>query len=88
MKCLIKFPFLQYFLLNTYSTLALMENPIYECLAPFRCLLIKRLCPNNWDVMQKMEQHTQVCKFGDVEYNIKYNTLNISGKLILPFKTT
>ena len=38
----------------------LSDNPIYECLSPFRCLLIKNICPNNWNVMQKMEQHTNV----------------------------
>ena len=34
-------------------------NPIYECLTPLRCALIKKHCPDNFNVMMRMEQHTQ-----------------------------
>ena len=34
-------------------------NPIYECLTPCRCCLIKKHCPDNWEVMMRMEQHTE-----------------------------
>ena len=34
------------------------ENPIYECLTPMRCLLIRDQVPDNWSVMMAMEQHT------------------------------
>ena len=35
------------------------ENPIYECITPMRCALIKKHCPDNWEVMMRMEQHTE-----------------------------
>ena len=45
---------------NSCNIKELCDNPIYECVTPLRCLLIKRVCPNNWNVMQKMEKHTEV----------------------------
>ena len=39
------------------------ENPIYECVTAMRCALIKKHCPDNWEVMIKMEQHTEQRKF-------------------------
>lgn len=35
------------------------ENPIYECITPLRCVLIKSLVSDNWNVMSAMEQHTE-----------------------------
>ena len=42
------------------ETKELIDNPIYECMSPLRCLLIKHVNPNNWNVLQKMEKHTEV----------------------------
>ena len=53
-------PFQTYIHHIFFNIAVLSDNPIYECLSPFRCLLIKNICPNNWNVMQKMEQHTNV----------------------------
>ena len=53
-------PFQTYIHHIFFNITVLSDNPIYECLSPFRCLLIKNICPNNWNVMQKMEQHTNV----------------------------
>ena len=55
-----KIPFQTYIQHILCNIIVLSDNPIYECLSPFRCLLIKNICPNNWNVMQKMEQHTNV----------------------------
>ena len=38
---------------------ALKACPIYECLTPLRCVLIKNLHPGNWEVLKAMEQHRE-----------------------------
>ena len=52
-------------LYRLFNIKELCDNPIYECVTPLRCLLIKHINPNNWNVMQKMEKHTEVRISGD-----------------------
>lgn len=43
--------------------LSAAANPIYECVTPMRCTFIKKHCPDNWEVMMRMEQHTEQRKY-------------------------
>ena len=36
-----------------------VQLPIYECLTPLRCVLAKKFSRQNFEVMMKMEQHTE-----------------------------
>ena len=55
---------------------ALEMNPIYECLTPLRCVLAKKFAPENWKVVEAMEQgrgeRTLQRKYSSHMYNL-YN---------------
>jgi hypothetical protein len=36
-----------------------VQLPIYECLTPLRCVLAKNFSRQNFEIMMKMEQHTE-----------------------------
>ncbi len=58
-------------------------HPIYECVTPLRCLLIRDLVPDNWRVVALMEQHTQR-RAQEECYNVNQtNTVNFVRRFIL-----
>lgn len=52
-------------------------NPIYECITPLRCVLIKDLAKDNFDVMKSMEQHTEIRQREEFYKVNQTNTVNL-----------
>lgn len=75
-------------------------NPIYECVTPMRCSFIKEHCPDNWEVMIRMEQHAEQRKYDPIypvnqvlnDYfqgtiqDQKYSFFRLFGLLSFPFQ--